>query len=144
MNRIYLGLAFVLAFITSAHADISVGQAFGAWREYIDAIMTALIVGLVGIVLELLRRKLGISIEDSQRQALQTALTNAAGLAVNRLDSALAGKTVTTKNEAVDEAINYVLRSAPDAVARFGLTPSAIREKIEAKLAQITASQSNA
>jgi hypothetical protein len=120
-----------------AHADISVGQAFGAWREYVDAVLSALIIGLVGIVLELIRRKLGISIEDSQRAALQTALTNGAGLALTRLGNVLDKKTVTTGNAAIDEAVNYVMKSAPAAVARFGLTPDQVRQKIEAKLPQV-------
>lgn len=120
MKRFIVAAALLFALVSHAHADVSVGQAFGAWREYIDAIVSALIIGLVGIVLELLRRKLGISIEDSQRDALQTALTNGAGLALTKLGNTLDGRTLSTGHAAIDEAVNHVLRSAPGAVARFG------------------------
>lgn len=127
-----------------AHAEISVGQAFGAWREYVDATISALILGLIGIVCELIRRKLGLSIEDSQRAALQTALTNGAGLALTKLGNVLDGKTLSTGNAAIDEAVNYVLKAAPGAVARFGLTPGQVREKILAKLSQVANTTTNA
>lgn len=83
--------------------------------------------------------KLGLEIDAKHREALQTALTNAAGLALNKLGNDLKGRTVDVRSEAVAGAIDTVFKSAPDAVAYFGLQnkPSLIAEKIVAKLPQV-------
>lgn len=129
--------ALILINLAVALADISVGQAFGAWKEYIDAIVSAVVFALVGLLFAAVYKWTGIKIEDSQRQALQTALTNGAALVLNKLENKLQGKTVTTGSPGVDDAVNYVLKSAPAAVAKFGLTPAELREKIIAKVPQV-------
>jgi hypothetical protein len=81
----------------------------------------------------------GLQIDQAHRDSLQTALTNAAGLALNSLGNDLKGRVIDVKNPAVANAINSVLDAAPDAVKYFGLdkAPNAIAEKIVAKLPQV-------
>ena len=85
----------------------------------------------------LLKNKLGVSIDDSMRASVQTAATNAAGLVLNQLGNSLQGKTITVGTPFIADAVNYVLKNAPDAVAHFGLTPDAIAQKIIALLPQV-------
>lgn len=120
-----------------AAAAIDLGEVYGSFKPYIEAAVTAGVVGLVGVVLELLRRKLNLSIDDSSRAALQTALTNGAGLALNKIGNSLQGRTVEVGHPAVEEALRYVLAAAPAAIARFGLSPDQLREKIIAKMPQV-------
>lgn len=140
--RTFYVLAFAVVLLTvlvnSASAEISVGQAFGAWKEYIDAIFSAAIFLIVGLVLGAIYKFTGIKVEDSARAALQTALTNAAGRLVTSVGTKLEDiHSLTTGNPAVDQAVNMVLNGVPAAVARFGLTPERIAEMIKAKAPQV-------
>lgn len=144
------GLIVVLAFGDAAFAQsataVDVGGAWNAFQTWTITIVTVAVSALVGWLLLLLKQKTGLSIDDSMRDALQTALTNAAGLVLNRLGNQLQGKTIDVHNELVAEALNYVLKAAPAAIAHFGLTPDLLRQKIVAKLPQIanTAAMPNA
>jgi hypothetical protein len=98
-------------------------------REVVLAILGAVLVWAAA----LFQRYTGITVEKSHREALQTTLANAIGL--------LAAKGVTNTGLAnlslgspqVTEAVNYVIRSAPDAIAHFGLKPDDVAEKLLAK-----------
>lgn len=103
----------------------------------IQAVVSALLLYSVGWLALLLKTKLGVSIDDSMRSSIQTAATNAAGLVLNQLGNSLQGKTITVQTPFIADAVNYVLKNAPDAVAHFGLTPDAIAQKIVALLPQI-------
>jgi hypothetical protein len=138
MTRTLLPAALVaLVFATAPALAASVidgGSIFGAWRPYIVEIVAILIAGLAGWIFNLLRTQLGLAIESRHRDALQTALTNAAGLVIGKGEN-LAGKLqITVRNDAIAEAVSYVLKGAPDALAYFGLTPDRLRQMIEAKV----------
>lgn len=140
-----VAIVVVLAGAASpALADISVGQAFGEWRPFIDAIISAIAFAAVGFGVYMLYKFTGIKIEDSQRAALQQALTNAAGLLLNSLENNIKDKTITTGSPGVDRAVDYVLKAAPAAVERFGLTPADLKEKIISKVPQIANTQTPA
>jgi hypothetical protein len=49
----------------------------------------------------------------------------------------LQGKSIEVGNPAVASAVNLVLKSAPDALAHFGITPESVAQKIVAKLPQV-------
>jgi len=75
--------------------------------------------------------------DTSSRAALQTAITNAVGVAANygqqQGDQFLSN--VPIRNTALQLAIGYVSDQAPKAMAYFGQTPTDIAAKIEAALA---------
>lgn len=102
-----------------------------------------LIGGLVTWVVELIRRRTGLQIEQQYRDAFQTALTNAAGLALTALGGKLGGAKISINNPAVREAVSYVLRSAPDAIEKFGLKdkPQELAEKVVAKLGVVASGE---
>lgn len=130
---------FVLPALAQAPAasTVDVGGIFGAWRPYLLDIIGVAAAAIAGLICELLRRKLNLSISAEHREALQRALTNAAGLALNSLGNKLDGKTIDVKSPEVAQAVNYVAKAAPDALAHFGLTPQALEEKIVAKIPQV-------
>lgn len=140
----YFPLAIMLALIlVSPHtafaqtSTVSAGDVYSAMLPYFASAVGAVITFLVGWVLMLAKSKLGISIDDSMRSSLQTAATNAAGLALNSLDNTLSGKTIDVKHPAIAEAVLYVVKNAPDAMAHFGLSPDQIAQKILALLPQV-------
>lgn len=135
-----LALAYVFA-ATAAYADAStsvdVGGIWGAVQPVITAVVTALI-GYVSLALvSLLKQRTGIQLDDSMRDSLQTAVTNGAGLVLNKLGNQLQGKTVDVKNSFVAEAVNYVIKAAPGAISHFGLSPDDIAHKVVALLPQV-------
>jgi len=144
MNRLFkaalCAVLFTAAFISSAMADtgtITGSDIAGFVMPTIQAVVSALVLYGVGWLALLLKTKLGVSIDDSMRASIQTAATNAAGLVLNQLGNTLQGKTITVQTPFIADAVNYVLKNAPDAVAHFGLTPDAIAQKIIALLPQI-------
>lgn len=85
---------------------------------YVLPVIATIVSAIVGWIAAAVTKYLGIKVEESHRQALQTALTNAAALVAER---------------GIDFAIAYVKKSVPDAVKKFGLTDADIAPKIEAK-----------
>jgi hypothetical protein len=81
----------------------------------------------------------GLQIDAQHRDALQTALTNAAGVALNRLGNNLVGQKIEVGNAAVASAVTQVIKAVPDAVDHFGLAnkPDEIAQKIIGKMSQI-------
>jgi len=121
MNR-FLSVAFAapvifLATISAALADggtITGTDIYNFLMPTIQAVVGALLAYGVGWLFVLVKNKLGISIDDSMRSSIQTAATNAAGLVLNSLGNTLQGKTITVSNPLIADAVNYVLKNAPD------------------------------
>jgi len=77
----------------------------------------------------LIKKKTGVDIttgllaqEASHRDALQTALTNAAGAVLQKVGTQIDVTTLDVKSPAVVAAANAVVEAVPDAMERFGLT----------------------
>lgn len=89
-------------------------------------VATLLILALVGALVELVRRYTGISIEAKHREALQSALENGARLLFVGLTR--------------DDAIDYVLRSVPDALKALNVNDRArLDELLGPHIAPLTA-----
>lgn len=125
------------ALAQAAPTAIDVGGIFGAWKPYVVELVQIAALAIVGLLAELMRRQFNLTIEAKHREALQTAITNAAGLALNKLGNSLQGKTVEVGSPAVAAAANYVGKAAPEALKKFGIGPEDLREKIVAKIPQI-------
>jgi len=140
MKRFYeraMLCALLTAFASPAFAaTVDLSGVWGDVMSYVASIVGVAISALVGWVFMLLKTKIGLSIDDSMRASLQAAATNAAGLVLNKLGNALPG-SVEISNPLIAEAVQYVLKAAPDAIKHFGLTPDALAEKIVAALPQV-------
>ncbi len=142
------GLALA-ASVCAAHAEtatINLGDAYNAIAmPILTAIASAaglVITAAAGYAVAWLRNKTGLQaleLDAHHRDALQTAITNAAGLALNQLGNNLSKKTVDIANPAVGAAVQYVVKSAPEALDHFGINKrtTEIAEKIVAKIPQI-------
>jgi len=89
---------------------------------------------------------LGVKMDAEHRDALNVAIETGLGKVLQfgqeAGDHALSN--VTIKNAALATAVSYVTANAPDAVSHFGLTNSAIAEKIAARLAKALHETGNA
>lgn len=132
----------LLLAVSAARADtlVAVGEIWSGLMPYIVAAIGALISAAVGWLVYLVNRKLGLSIDDSLRDSLQTAAANAAGLVLSGLGNRLSTVSIDVRSAPVADAVNYVLKAAPDAVAHFGLTPEAVAQKILALLPRVAGS----
>lgn len=139
-------LAFLLFFTVAAVAQtvtppstvVNLGDLIAPWLEYLVGIVVVLIGALVTWITTMIKAKTGYDIEAHHREALQTALTNAAGLVIQRGAELAAGVNIDVKNPAIRDAILYVNQAAPDAVKYFGITRESIAEKLNAKLGVVT------
>lgn len=132
-------LLLILCFLWPAAAStiIDGGAIFTAWQSYLIQLIAGVVTLLGGWVVNLLRVRIGLDIEARHRDALQTALTNAAGLAINRLGGAASGIRVDVRNAALAEAVTYVLKGTPDALRYFGLTEDRLRLMVAAKVGAV-------
>lgn len=137
------GLAAAFFVLVSAPAfaqtEVALQGLYTVLQPYLLAVVSVVATAIVGWLAELLRRKFNLDIDAAHRDALQTALTNGAGLLIGKAGSAVAGKKLDLKSVALAEAVNYVLQAVPDAIRHFGITPEAVAEKLQAKLPQVTA-----
>jgi hypothetical protein len=121
-----------------AQTEVAIHGIYDALQPYLLAVVSVIATAIVGWLAELLRRKFNLDIDAAHREALQTALTNGAGLLIGKAGAAIAAKKLDLKSAALAEAVSYVLAAVPDAIRHFGITPEAVAEKLQAKLPQIT------
>lgn len=129
---------FAFAGIAAAQTQSAGSAVFEIVRPFLveaaGVLISALMVWLVAIV----RTKFKIEIEAKHREALQAALTNAAGLVINRAGGMASALILPSRNPLIIEGVDYVVKSAPDALKHFGITPEAagavLTEKLEAKI----------
>lgn len=128
-------VTMALAQTTPSNA-IPISEAWSAVQTWILTLVGAVVPSLVGWVTMTLNKKLGISIDDSLRNALQTATTNAAGLVLNKIGNQLQGQ-VLNLGHIGNEIVRYVMNNVPDAVKHFGLDEERVANMILAKVPQV-------
>lgn len=135
-----LAAAFFICVSAPAFAQttVAVEGIYDVLQPYLLAVVSVVATAITGWLAELLRRKFNLDIDAAHREALQTALTNGAGLLIGKAGSAISGKRIDMKNAALAEAVLYVLEAVPDAIRHFGITPEAVAEKLQAKLPQVS------
>lgn len=134
-----VAFGFVLIFISLGNAfaqdtQVVVADLVAPWLEMLVGAVSILVTAILGWIAARIQAKTGIDIEARHREALQTAITNAAGLAINRLHGKLQDVTFDVRHPAIKQAVDYIGSAAPDAVRNFGLTPEQLAEKVVAKL----------
>src|SRR5687767_1420717 len=129
MNRFLAALAVAclsllgLSSLASAQTPSTGSAVFDLFRPYLVELASIFIAAVVGYLATSLKAKLGIDIEAKHREALQAALTNAAGLVINRAGGMVGAIRLPTQNPLILEGVDYVVKSAPDALKHFGITP---------------------
>jgi hypothetical protein len=125
-----------LAQSTTSPNAVAIGGAFSAVQSWILTVVGALASAAIAWVSKMLNDRLGISVDDSLRNALQTATTNAAGLVLNGIGNQLQGRKLDV-GEVGNNIVQYVFANVPDAIKHFGLDQDRIANMILAKVPQI-------
>lgn len=137
-------LAFVIL-VSPAMAQVNAPSIVSAWHPYVVEILAALIAAGLGWVLNKIRERTGLEINAQHRATLQATLTNVVGLLIAKGEIAASNVKINVGSPAINEAVTYVLKSAPDALKYFGIDAStpegaaSLREKIVAKIGVVTA-----
>lgn len=144
MAAVCAPMAFAETVLTLTGPDpnaVQVGPFFQFFIQYILPAFGTILTALVGWLVWVIKKKTGIQIDAQYRDAFQKALEQAAGGLLNSLGQRVGNTTISIGNPGMAAAVNYVLKSAPDAVKKFGLDTKRdeIAEKIAAKIGVLTA-----
>lgn len=104
---------------------------------YVMSLAAAIVSAALAWIAQQITRRTGIQVEAAHREALQSALMNGARLVVGRLTPE--ELRLDVKTPMMKEGIEFVLRSVPDAVKYFGLTPEDVERHLKPKLVAATA-----
>lgn len=131
-----LGAAPALA--DTQESTVSVATIIDLAAPYIVSIIGALLAGLLGWLSKRVNDWLGIEIEGRHREALHSAAVTG----LERTVAALRGRgeaiSFDLRSPVIAEAVDWVLtKGAPDAVARFGLSPVDVEAIVRAKLVHV-------
>lgn len=132
-------LAMLMLACAPARAEtvISLAPAYDALLPMIRDTLISVLAVAVTWVLSLIKTKTGLDIEARHREALQGALTKAVDYAI-QLVAPDRIPDIRVRNEIIGEALGYVMRAVPDAIRHFGLSESALRSRILARLPIVT------
>lgn len=144
MHTVRLLLSACAAFVLGAgvamagDSTVSLAPIVDLIAPYIVSIIGALVAGLLGWLSKRVNDWLGIEIEGRHRETLHSA-------AVTGLERAVAGLRgrgeevrFDLRSPVIAEAVDWVLtKGAPDAVARFGLSPADVEAIVSAKLVHV-------
>lgn len=123
---------------------INIGQAFSPIIEpYINALVNALIVAVIGWIGVLYTKVTGKQVEQHDRDAVARALQNEAGslLADGKVQllKTVDGIKIHVDSDALANTANHGLSKIPDAVKNFGITPEAFAKRIIDTIPQVAA-----
>ncbi len=110
-----------------------------ALQPYLLAVVSALASALIGLVCAYVSKRLGIDVDQSNRDAIHAAAMTAAGGVLAKLNGDLATRKIDVGDPLVATGIAYVENQVPAALARFGLTPDAVEKIILGKIGQLQA-----
>lgn len=127
-----------IAAVASAQTPSTGSALFEIVRPFLVEIASVIVSGAVLWLVGTVKAKFNIEIDARHRDALQAALTNAAGLVINRAGGMAGALALPSRNPMIIEGVDYVVKSVPDALKHFGITPEAtsavLAEKLEAKI----------
>ena len=136
------------AALADASTTVSAGPLWAAIEGPLVQLVVLVVLGVItwmtATVGAIIKKKFNVDIttgllaqEASHRDALQVALTNAAGSIVQKIGAQADMTKGDVRSPEVAAAVNSVVSAVPDAMNRFGLTAADLAPKILAKLPQV-------
>lgn len=121
----------------AGEAGIPLGEMFGDVRGTIQVVANTVIAGVVSLAGWGYWRLTGQRLDETYRNALQSALENGVHYALGLAQASLAGRTIATSSDLIPTALRYVREYAPDAIRHFGLTDDKLTQLLRAQLAKL-------
>lgn len=119
---------------------VFVGPLIQALQPYIVSAVGALIVGLAGWVVAILKQKTNIDIDQNILDAFDRAAETQAGIIIAKSESGIMSASIDVHNPMIANAVNTVLARLPAEAARVGMTPEKLADRITGKIGKLQAS----
>lgn len=135
--RFLFALALVALAVPAMAADPApLSDSIAGFIQYAAAVVATVIVGLIGRVAQ---RLFGITMEARHREALHSALTTGASLALSMIAELIAQglKPDEARSVALQEGVAYVRQSVPDALRVLKPDDELLFSMMRAKSAQL-------
>lgn len=121
-----------------ADSTVSLAPIVDLAAPYLVSIIGALVAGLLGWLSKRLNDWLGVEIEGRHREVLHSAAVTGLERAVAALRGRGEEVRFDLKSPVIADAVDWVLtKGAPDAVARFGLSPDDVEAIVRAKMVRV-------
>lgn len=122
----------------ASDSTVSLAPIVDLIAPYIVSIIGALVAGLLGWLSKRVNDWLGIEIEHRHREVLHSAAFTGLERAIAGLRARGEEISFDLRSPVIAEAVDWVLtKGAPDAVARFGLSPADVEAIVSAKLVRV-------
>ena len=145
-----LGAAFLWPAFAYAQAaapsatEVSLGGIFSDVRGTIEAVIGAVVLGIIGLIAAAVKKNTGLSIDGKMRDTLQSAAMNGVHLGLDKVQGLADTTTIDVKSAIIADGIGYVRKFAPLAVKHFGLGEADLAEIVRAKLASLQPAETKA
>lgn len=128
----------------AASTTVGLGDLFRDVRSTIETLIGVVVAGVLALLAALVKRNLGLGIDEKMRNALQSALMNGVHAGLDLVQDAADKTSIDVKSEVVAKGIGYVRSYAPLAVKHFKLTEDDLAEMLRAKLAELQPAETKA
>jgi hypothetical protein len=118
---------------------VSAGPLFQIVEPYLVSGLGALITALVAWAASAFQKWTGVRIDQAHREALHSAAMTGVNMALSRIGVAANNLTVDTKSTVIAQAVAWVEKSVPGALARFRMTPDKLADFVESKIGMLVA-----
>jgi hypothetical protein len=138
MKKYVYALLFALVPFAAFSQDtnVQIGGLWGTARPYIADLLGLLVVAALGYISTIAKAKLGISIDEGLRASLHQSAVTGINMALGQLNGRMDNLSVDVKNKVLADALNYLVKAAPDAIKHFGLDEKrdVLMDMLKAKL----------
>ncbi len=131
---IVLGAVAAPAFAQEATTQVHAGSVWALVAPYLFTAVSAAVVAILGWLADMFRRWTGIQIEARHREALHSAAMTGVAAAFSKVGQRADTITLDVRTALVKEGVEWMLKSVPDALKYFNLSPQTVATLVEAKL----------
>lgn len=121
---------------TAADTRVQIGGLYATIRPMIADLLGLLVVAAIGYISTLAKTRFGITIDEGMRNSLHSSAVTGINMALGQLNGRMDNLSVDVKNKVLADALNYLVKAAPDAMTHFGLNERSkeIMDLLKAKL----------
>lgn len=121
----------------AAGTTIDLGSAWATIAPILGTALGAVATAIIGVLAAKAQQVLHVSIEQKYRDSLHSAAETGINLAVSKLGGIVGGYHPDVKNALVAMAVNWTLRSVPDALKYLGVSQATVETLVESKVEKL-------
>lgn len=111
----------------------------GGWLPLIHTVVREILApAATAFLLWLFHKFVHVHNEAGLRDAIGKSVTNAASLVLATADDQIGGAAIDVGSPAMESALAYIKKTAPDAVRHWGIDDGTLEQKIIASIVQLT------